>query len=390
MARAAGRDFAVGAMFALAMLVLALAVMAVGGETGWLFDRVGYFVTFPNTDGLLVGAPVRMAGVQIGTVSGIQLSPDPSDSGIRVDVAVDVAYAPRVREDSRATLRILQLLTNEKFVEILPGSTGSVLAPGSRIERQEETGVLERSQVIAEDLGEITVALKSILGRLEQGDGLLGQMLSDPDFGRKGLDALGRTLENTERLTSDLLAGKGLVGRLLHDEQLAARLDRFSRSVEGLGALVERASAEGGTVDEFLAVDGAGRQALADLSAAAATLRRLLQQVEDDAGLVGRLIGDPQYSAALAEDAQATLANLAEITDKINRGDGTLGALVNERVLYDGAEEVVAGVNDSKFARWLLRHYQKKGVRKLEQRQRGSERGEPAPEGPPPAPPADE
>ena len=55
--------------------------------------------------------------------------------------------------------------------------------------------------------------------------------------------------------------------------------------------------------------------------------------------------------------------NLAEITGKINRGEGTLGALVNERTLHDSAESVIAGVNDSKFARWLIRHYQKKGIK---------------------------
>jgi hypothetical protein len=44
---------------------------------------------------------------------------------------------------------------------------------------------------------------------------------------------------------------------------------------------------------------------------------------------------------------------------------------VNDRTLYDSAEDVVAGVNDSKFALWMLRHYQKKGI-----------------EAPPPPPPA--
>ncbi len=69
------------------------------------------------------------------------------------------------------------------------------------------------------------------------------------------------------------------------------------------------------------------------------------------------------YSEKLAADFQTLLANLAEVSAKINRGEGTLGALVNERTLYDGMEDVVAGVNDSKFARWLMRHYQKKGIK---------------------------
>ena len=54
---------------------------------------------------------------------------------------------------------------------------------------------------------------------------------------------------------------------------------------------------------------------------------------------------------------------LAEITGKINRGEGTLGALVNERELHDSMEEVVAGIDDSKFARWLVKHYRKKGIK---------------------------
>ena len=34
--------------------------------------------------------------------------------------------------------------------------------------------------------------------------------------------------------------------------------------------------------------------------------------------------------------------------------------------MADGLEDVVAGLNDSKFARWLMRRYQKKGI-ELEQ-----------------------
>jgi hypothetical protein len=64
----------------------------------------------------------------------------------------------------------------------------------------------------------------------------------------------------------------------------------------------------------------------------------------------------------VAKDFRETLSHLSSITAKIDSGQGTLGALVNERVLHDSMEEVVAGVGDSKFANWLIRHYQKKGI----------------------------
>jgi hypothetical protein len=75
------------------------------------------------------------------------------------------------------------------------------------------------------------------------------------------------------------------------------------------------------------------------------------------------------------------LHNLREITDKINRGEGTVGALINSRTVYDGMEEIVAGVNDSGFARWLMRRYQKKGI-KAEEKQAAAEEPEPAPASP--------
>jgi phospholipid/cholesterol/gamma-HCH transport system substrate-binding protein len=360
-------------MFTLALLVLALAVMAVGGDSGWPFKKVDYYVAFPGADGLLVGAPVKMAGVTIGTVTEIRLPLDPVEQGIRARVSIDPDYAPRLRADSRAALRILQLLTNEKFVEVSPGREGELLEPGSEITLQVETGIVERGALIAEDMGEITVSLKHILAKLERGEGLLGQMLEDPEFGKKGLDALGQTLENTERITANLREGRGALGRLLNDESLAGTLDDFGRAVQDFATLMAAAGGEKGTMTELLADGGPAEQAVYELRDAAAALNRLVGRLEQGEGLLGRLMSDPEYSAALADDLSAVLRNVAEITDKINRGEGTLGALVNERVLHDGAEEVVAGVNDSKFARWLTRRYQKRGieVEQAEQRERG-------------------
>ena len=131
--------------------------------------------------------------------------------------------------------------------------------------------------------------------------------------------------------------------------------------------LVGLMTAPDGFFREMVSDGGGARTAIADLQQSAASLRRLTAGLEDQEGLLGRLLQDPEYSAKLAGDLETTLSNVAEITDKINRGEGTLGALVNERTLYDGAEDVVAGVDDSKFARWLTRHYRKKGIKAQEQ-----------------------
>jgi phospholipid/cholesterol/gamma-HCH transport system substrate-binding protein len=368
MAKRRSRDLAVGAMFALALIVVALTIMAVGSDSRLFANKTQFRVNFPNATGLVVGSPVKMSGVQVGAVSAVRLPRDPSRLAIEVELGIDRVYAGRVREDSRAALRVLQLLTGEKFVEILPGSPDlPALAEGSEIPPSQDIELLEQAAVAAENLNDITVSLKNILSSLERGEGLMGQMITDPDFGREGLDALRGTLENVEGLTDDLREGRGFVGRLLYDDVFAAKLDDVAFALERVAQLVAAIDVEGGALGALLEDDGVAEQALVDLRAASASLRRVAEGLESGDGLIGKLINDPEYSEALATDLQALLANLAEISGKINRGDGTLGAVVNERSLYEGMEEVVAGVNDSGFARWLLRRYQKKGIKSADQ-----------------------
>lgn len=364
MARSGSRDLAVGAMFVLALIVLAVTIMAVGEGSRLFVAKVEYRVVFPNVDGLTAGSPVKMAGVQVGSVTGIRLFTDPAQPGIEVLVGIDRAYRERVREDSAAALRILQILSGEKFVEIVAGSSDRApLPPGSRIATLQDPEVLEQVAAASQNLNDISVSLKNILGALERGEGLMGQMITDPEFGQQGLEALRGTLENLQVLTADLRQGEGFVGRMLYDESFAARLDDLGRAIEDLSALMEALDPEQGAVGALLQEDGSGQQAIEDLRDAAASLKRVAARLESDKGLMGRLLNDEEYSEGMAQDLRSMLANLTEITEKINRGEGTLGALVNERTLYDGAEDVMAGVNDSKFARWLLRHYQKKGIK---------------------------
>jgi len=368
MARRRTSDLSVGALFALALIVLAVTIMAVGGESRLFAQKADYRVIFPNATGLSGGSPVKMAGVQIGSVTDIRLSTDPRHGGIEVLLGIDRSYTERVREDSRAALRILQLLSGEKFVEILPGSAEvPVLAQGSVIEPKQDPELLQQAAMATENINDITVSLKNILGMFERGEGLIGAAIADPEFGKEGLDALRATLENLQLLTADLLQGRtpraGFLSRMLYDPDFADKIDDLGRAFERIAIIVDGIDPEQGALGELLREDGAGKALVTDLRDAAGSLKRVTAGLESKEGLVGRLLNDKEYSEGLADDLRTTLGNLAQISDKLNRGEGTLGALINERVLHDSLEDVVAGLNDSKFARWLIRHYQKKGIK---------------------------
>jgi len=363
MPKRGGRDLAVGALFSLALVVVAVTIMAVGGESRLFSKKARYSVIFPSAEGLVVGSPVKMSGVVVGSVQAIRLSTDAGTTGIEVEVGIDHAFSGRVRQDSRAALRILQLLSGEKFVEIVPGSADKEPLPErSVLDTVQEQALLEQAGIAAENMNEIAISLKNILDKLERGEGLIGQMITDPEFGQEGLEALRESMKNLEVITGDLRRGRGVVGRLLRDEEFAQKTESLFTAMDRVADMIGSIDMDAGAVGALLTEGGAGQRAIEDYAATAAALRRVAEGLESEDGMLGQLLSGDEDGQAFGNDLRRLVGNLAEISDKVNSGEGTLGALVNDRSLYDGMEDVVVGVNDSKFARWLLRRYQRKGI----------------------------
>jgi phospholipid/cholesterol/gamma-HCH transport system substrate-binding protein len=340
-----------------------------------LFSRKAtYRVVFPATDGLLVGSPVKMGGVQVGTVTYLKLPTDPGAQGVEVSLGVQRIYASRVRQGSEASQKFLQYLSGEKYVQLTPGDANLPPIPeGELLPSAKGSRLFEQSEDIADNFNAITISLKAILEPLQKGEGLLGEIIQNPEFGKEGMAKLEATFDNILEITQRIKDGRGTVGRLLTDDELAARLTDLGTAVKDLSTLMDKLARGDGAIGSLTKPGGDAEIAIADFKASAASLKRVTARLESTESLFGKLLNDEAYSNQLAGSLQSALTDLAAIAKKINEGQGTLGALVNDRVLYDSAEDVIAGVNDSKFARWMLRHYQKQGI-------------ESPPKPPPPAP----
>ncbi len=48
----------------------------------------------------------------------------------------------------------------------------------------------------------------------------------------------------------------------------------------------------------------------------------------------------------------------------MDEGEGTIGMLINDPSVFDGAHNLVIGVNESAILRWLLKDRQKAGIKK--------------------------
>ena len=101
----------------LSVVALVVAVYAIGEKSG-LFERgATLYAYFEDLDGLVVGAPVRLSGLDIGTVSSVEFPAEIEQRKARVRLSIKARYLPRIRSDSKASIGSKGLL-GDKLVDM--------------------------------------------------------------------------------------------------------------------------------------------------------------------------------------------------------------------------------------------------------------------------------
>ncbi|MFD0979365.1 outer membrane lipid asymmetry maintenance protein MlaD [Tropicimonas aquimaris] len=128
MSESPGEILAGAATLAVAFGFLVYASQGAGMSSS---QGAGYDLTasFRSAEGISVGTDVRLAGVKVGTVSGLDLN----RQTFRADVTLNVAGDLEVPEDSSIAISSEGLLGGN-FVELVPGGSPFNLEPGSEIE----------------------------------------------------------------------------------------------------------------------------------------------------------------------------------------------------------------------------------------------------------------
>ena len=263
-------------VFALVMALLLLFMLT--GAGGFFWQKYALRAVFDDVAGLKPGAPVRLAGVEIGSVTAVEFS------GSRVEVSMEVADSvqDRITSESVASLGSVSLL-GESAVDITASIEGSPVEPFGYV----STG---------------------------RGSGSLTEMAGEAALG----------IEEATKLIQDLRAGRGTLGKLFSDDSLYLELNRFVDAAED----VIRSVSEGeGTLGHLTRDPTAGKA----LEAALQNLETITTRLKDGEGSFGKLMQDD----AFAESLTSTTANLENLIAGVNRGEGTIGKLVTDKELYN-------------------------------------------------------
>jgi phospholipid/cholesterol/gamma-HCH transport system substrate-binding protein len=381
-----GRKLRVGTFILVALAAFLGMIYALGAKSRLFEAKYTIHAEFTEVGGLAEGATVRLAGVQIGRVSEVNLPGEPGGK-VRVDLAIAERFADRVRKDSIARIETQGLL-GDKIVEITvgsraapatqPGDTivsrdpadiGQVVSQGAQTvkdvaavaatlretaEGLQQSRLLEDAGVTMANARKLTDQIARIVDQVERGKGWANALIYQEPVALRRLDGL---IATTQTLLDRVERGEGAVGVLTSDRstasarRLVAAMDRLARAVERPG------DDDAGLLPALL-MDPKYKSVLEDVRVVARNFREVSDRLAGGRGTLGSLVKDEPGEAGIrqaSQDLQVALANLREITAKINEGEGTVGALIADPTVYERLVSILDGASRSRLLRGLLR-----------------------------------
>jgi phospholipid/cholesterol/gamma-HCH transport system substrate-binding protein len=298
-------------------------------------------VYFEDANNLREGDPVQLLGARIGRVK--QVSPKPaSEKRKRIEVVLSLERVVELLEDATLSIRETSLLGG-RHVFIDPGTFGGpVLQPDAEgafygivyknpVSMLGDIGTLFNEN--RESITQSFVNIRKITDDIAQGKGLVGRLITDEPMAADGRQVLSDTravMSDVREATAQLKDGKGLLGALFYDEALK---QQFSDTVASLKQIGDDLKNQQGVLGTLI-YDSALRDKVSRGIDSFVSFGDKLNQGE---GALPMLLSDPatkEQVKTLISDLTTTMADVKTLVADTKAGKGTIGKLMTEDALY--------------------------------------------------------
>ena len=316
-------ELKIGLMTIFAIVMATILVFLLTGSNGFFWQRYSIKTVFADAAGLKEGAPVRLAGVDIGSVVDVAFIGD------RVEVVMEVLKENRERitTTSFATLGAVSLL-GEAAVDITASSAGESIPEWGYVRSRPASGSLSSvADHATAGLEEATQLMQDI----RAGRGTLGRLFTDEALYRE----LTTLVSSAETVANNINQGRGTLGRLANDPAAARALEG---SLENLQAMTARIRAGEGSLGKLMTDDSLA----ASMKSASANLDTLTGRINRGEGTIGKLANDDALYVRLSSVSE----RLDKVVSALQAGEGTAGQLLRDKQLYENMNGTMAELRD--------------------------------------------
>jgi phospholipid/cholesterol/gamma-HCH transport system substrate-binding protein len=257
-------------------ILLVLSIFLLGNKEKLFTGTIEIKTYFDQIEGLKPGAPVRLSGYDIGSVSGIALVNDKAGN-VEVIMRIDNDLKHFIRLDSRAAVET-EGLVGKKIITITPGSSEMAEINEGGIVKSKNplnlSAIMEQTESTISYLKDLTKNLSEVIGKVNQGEGTVGKLVNDDQL-----------YKNAVSITRNA------------DKSLTAVTDKLNSLSD-------------------IIVDMTGN------------IKSIITNVDD------------------------AITDVRSVVNKINNGEGTIGALVSDKKIADSVKTVISNLTKtSDYAR---------------------------------------
>lgn len=319
----------VGLTVLFASITLAVLIFVMSGTGGWFTSKITLRSYFDNAGGLREGAPVRLAGVDIGNVTGVRIVNGKPMTPVEVTMKVNTKYSFNLRKDSVTLLSTAGIL-GETYVDVDsstakgPEATdGDTLAARNQPDIQD---VVRASQGTLQNMDSLLKRVDRIMSFIESGQGSIGKVIYDPAL----YNQLNSTVAEFKGIVDDIQSGKGSLGPLLTSDEAYKKV---IGAIDKINVMVDDLQQGKGTAGKLLKDPALYDNANKTIE----NVRQLTDDINAGKGAIGKMTHDQEFAAHL----QTLMSNLSELSSRLEKGEGTAGMLFKDPALYNNSNQML-------------------------------------------------
>ncbi len=290
-------------------VLLVVSIFLLGSKEKLFTRSIEIKAYFAQIEGLKSGAPVRLSGYDIGSVSSISFS-NYSTGNVEVKMRIDNELKHFIHIDSEASIET-EGLVGKKIVTITAGSGDASEVGDNGVIRSKNpvniSAIMEETKSIMGNINNLTKDFTGIFTKINKGEGSIGKLVNDDQLYKSAVNAT-QSADRSMSVTTKRL------------DEIADIIVNTSSSLKTIIGNIDSA-----TVD----------------------VRNLVHKVNRGEGVLGSLIGDNKVADSVkmiiknlvrtSDDARIATSSLAENMEALKH-NWLFKSYFEERGYWDSSE----------------------------------------------------